>query len=151
MDNRTFKKVWKIEVKWKHDVKTTWEPMKIIKLDQPKMVEHYMNEWRKKKTAITAKRKTKTKVIASKKKVDKRCKKKHDVRASYKMEEDVRYFTANGKQKNTKCKDCDLILITEISKLVYLCKDTSCNFGLCFKCYHQLRELKRIRLIRGLQ
>ena len=72
--------------------------MKIIKLDQPKMVEHYMNEFRKKKTAETAKRKTKTKVIASKKKVDKRCKKKHDVRASYKMKEDVRYFTANGKK-----------------------------------------------------
>ena len=87
--------------------------MNIIKLDQPKMVEHYMNELRKKKTAVTAKRKTKTKVIASKKKVDKRCKKKHDVRASYKMEEDVRYFTANGKNNNTKCKDCELILIPE--------------------------------------
>ena len=46
--------------------------MKNIKLDQPKMVEHYMNELCKKKTALKTKKKTKTKVIASKKKVDKK-------------------------------------------------------------------------------
>ena len=110
-----------------------------------------MNELCRKKKVVTLRKKKKIKERAPKKKVDKKCKKKHDVRASYKMEEDVRYFTANGKQKNTKCKDCDLILITENSKLVYLCKDTSCNLGLCFKCYHQLRELKRRRLYSSLQ
>ena len=38
LDNRKFKGVWEIEVKWKDDVKTTWEPMAIIKVDQPKML-----------------------------------------------------------------------------------------------------------------
>ena len=45
------------------------------------------------------------KEIVLKKKVDKKCKNKHDVKASYKMEENFRYFTANGKRKNMKCKD----------------------------------------------
>ena len=72
--------------------------MKIIKLDQPKMMEHYMNELYKKKKVVTLKKKTKTKEITPKKKVDKKCKKKHDVRASYKIEEDVRYFLVIGKK-----------------------------------------------------
>ena len=72
LSDRKFKGVWEIEVKWKDDKKTTWEPMKNIKLDQPKMVEHYMNELCKKKTGLKTKKKTKTKVIASKKKVDKK-------------------------------------------------------------------------------
>ena len=94
--------------------------MKIIKLDQPKMMEHYMNELYKKKKVVTLKKKTKTKEITPKKKVDKKCKTKQDVRASYNMEEDVQYLTANEKKKYMKCKDCDLILIPENSKPVYL-------------------------------
>ena len=38
LSDRKFKGVWEIEVKWKDDVKTTWEPMAIIKVDQSKMV-----------------------------------------------------------------------------------------------------------------
>ena len=56
LSDRKFKGVWEIEVKWKDDVKTTWEPMKIIKLDKPKMVEHYMNELCKKKKAVTTRK-----------------------------------------------------------------------------------------------
>ena len=52
--------------------KTTWEPIKNIRQDQPEIVEQYMNELCKKKTALKTKKKTKTKVIASKKKVDKK-------------------------------------------------------------------------------
>ena len=107
--------------------------MAIIKVDQPKMVKYYMNELCKKKKVVTLQRKTKMKERASKK--------KYDVRASYKMEENVRYFTTDEKKKTMKCKDCDLILMPEHSKPVYLCKDISCNLGLCFNCYHQLREL----------
>ena len=101
-----------------------------------------------KKKVVTLQKKTKMKERTPKKKVDKKCKKKHYVRASYKMEEDVRYFTGNGIKKNMKRKYCDLNLIPETSKPVYLCKDTSCNLGLYFKCYHQLRELKRNKLVR---
>ena len=56
LSDRKFKGVWEIEVKWKDDVKTTWEPMKNIKLDQPKMVEHYMDELCKEKKAVTTKK-----------------------------------------------------------------------------------------------
>ena len=77
--------------------------MKNIKLDQPKMVEHYMNVLCKKKTDLKTKKKTKTKVTVSQKMVDKRCKKKHDLKASYKTKEDVRYFTTNGKNNMMEC------------------------------------------------
>ena len=106
---------------------------------------------KKKKVVKTNKKKTKTKVIAPKKKVDKRCKKKHDMKSSYKMEEDIRYFTANGKKNTMECKDCDLVLMPENKKPVYLCKNTSCDLGLCFKCYHELKDIKRIRLNSQLQ
>ena len=52
--------------------KTTWEPIKNIRQDQPEIVEQYMNELCKKKTALKTKKKTKTKVITPKKKVDKK-------------------------------------------------------------------------------
>ena len=120
LDDRKVKGVWEIELKWKDDVNTTREPMAIIELDQPKMVKDYMNELCKQKEVLTLQKKTKTKERSPKKKVDKKYKKKHDVRASYNIEEDVRSFTANGKKKNVKCKDCYLILIPENSKPVYL-------------------------------
>ena len=79
--------------------------MAIIKVDQPKMVKYYMNEFCKKKKVVTLLKKTKMKERAPKKKVDKKYKKKHDERLSFKMEENIRYFTANGKKKNMKCKE----------------------------------------------
>ena len=98
MHDRKRKGVWEIEVKWKYYEKTTWEPIKNIKHDQPDIVEQYMNKLCKKKTALKSKKKTKTKVIAPNKKVGKRCKKKHDIKSSYKIEEDIRCFTVNGKK-----------------------------------------------------
>ena len=89
MDDQKFKVVWEIEVKWKDDVTTTWEPMMIIKVDQAKIVKDYMNELCKKKKVVTLQKKTKMKEIAPMKKVCNKCKKKYDVRSSYKMEEDV--------------------------------------------------------------
>ena len=131
--------------------KTTWEPIKNIRQDQPEIVEQYTNELCKKKTALKTKKKTKTKVITPKKKVDKRCKKKHDMKLSYKMEEDIRYFTTNGKKIMMECKDCDLVLMPENKKPVNMCKDTSCDLGLCFKCYYELKCIKRNRLCSNLQ
>ena len=126
--------------------------MKSIKADTPEIVKEYMNEMsKKKKAANNKKKKTQTKVIAPKKKVGKKCKMKHDMKSSYKMEEDIRYFTANGKKNMMECKDCDLVLMPENKKPVYLCKDTSCDLGLCFKCYHAYREKKRSRLNAQLQ
>ena len=152
VNDRKRKGIWEIEVKWKDDDKTTWEPMKNIMLDTPEIVEQCMNETSKKKKAVnTNKKKTKTKVIAPKKKVDKKCKKKHDMKSSYNMEEDIRYFTANEKKNMMEYKECDLVLMPENEKTVYLCKETSCDLGLCFKCYHELKEIKRIRLDRQLQ
>ena len=99
-NDRERKGVWEIEVKWKDRDKTTWEPMKNIRVDTPEIVEQYMNEMCKKKKAVkTNKKKTKIKEIAPKKKFDKMCKKKHNMKSSYKMEEDIRYFTANGKKE----------------------------------------------------
>ena len=57
LNDRKCKEVWEIEEKWKDDVNTIWELMKNINLDQPKVVEHYMNELCKKKTAVTTKKK----------------------------------------------------------------------------------------------
>ena len=73
--------------------------MAIIKVDQPKMVKYYMNEFCKKKKVVTLLKKTKMKERAQKKKFDKKYKKKHDERLSFKMEENIRYFTANGKKE----------------------------------------------------
>ena len=115
------------------------------------MMEQYMNELCKKKTALKTQKKTKIKVIVPNKKVDKKYKKKQDVTSSYKTEAIIRYFTANGKKNRMECKDCDLVLMSEIKKPVYLCKDTSCDLGLCFKCYHELKDIKRIRLNSQLQ
>ena len=78
MHDRKCKGVWEIEAKWKDHDKTTWEPMKNIRVDTPEIVapeivEQYMNEMSKKKKAgKTNNKKTKTEVIAPKKKVDKR-------------------------------------------------------------------------------
>ena len=61
LDNRIFKKIWKIEVKWKDNVKTTWEPMKIITVDQPKIMKCYLNEFCKKNKVVTLQNKEKWK------------------------------------------------------------------------------------------
>ena len=121
--------------------------MKRMKEDTPEIVNEYMNEMSKKKKAANNKKK-KTKPKGVKKLV---CKMKHDMKSSYKMEEDIRYFTANGKKNMMEFKDCDLVLMPENKKPVYLCKDTSCDLGVCFKCYHAYREKKTRRLIAQLQ
>ena len=148
VNDRKRKGIWEIEVKWKDHDETTWESMKNIRKDTPEIVEQYMNEMSKKKKDVNKNKKTKTKV----KKVDKRCKKKHDMKSSFKMEEDIRYFTANGNKNMMECDSCDLVLMPTNKNAVYLCKDTSCDRGLCFKCYHELRDIKRCsRLMKQLQ
>ena len=61
LDDRKFKGVWEIELKWKDDVDTTREPMAIIEVDQPKMVEDYMNELCKQKEVLTLQKRQKRK------------------------------------------------------------------------------------------
>ena len=48
MNDKTIGGVWKIEVKWKDHIKTTWEPVKVLKSDQPAMVKKYMQHLKKK-------------------------------------------------------------------------------------------------------
>ena len=130
--DRMRKGIWEIEVKWKDHDATTWEPMKNIKADAPDIVKQYMNEMSKKKKAVNNKKK-KTKPKGVKKIV---CRLKHDMKSSFKMEKDIRDFTANGKKNMMECEDCDLVSMPSKNKPAYLCKDTSCDLGLCFKCYN---------------
>ena len=53
--DKTVGGVWKIEVKWKDHVKTTWELVKVLKSDQPAMVEKYMQHLKNNKPEKTAK------------------------------------------------------------------------------------------------
>ena len=150
VNDRKRKNIWEVEVKWKDHDETTWEPMKSIKEDTPEIVKEYMNEMnemsKKKKAANNKKKKTKPKGV--KKLV---CMLKHDRKSSFKMEKDIRVFTGNGKMNMMECEDCDKLLMPSKNKPVYLCKDTSCDLGVCFKCYHAYREKKTRRLIAQLQ
>ena len=131
VNDRNRKNIWEIEVKWKDHDETTWEPMKSIKADTPEMVEEYMNEMSKKKAAKNKKKKRKPKGV--KKLV---CRLKHDRKSSFKMEKDIRVFTANGKKNMMECEDCDSLLMPSQNKPVYLCKDPTCDLGLCWKCHY---------------
>ena len=132
VNDRQRKNIWEIEVKWKDHDETTWEPMKNIKADTPEMVEEYMNEMSKKKKAANNKKK-KTKPKGVKKLV---CRLKHDRKSSFKMEKDIRVFTANGKKNMMECEDCDSLLMPSQNKPVYLCKDPTCDLGVCWKCHY---------------
>ena len=55
MKDKTVGGVWKIEVKWKDHIKTTWEPVKVLKSDQPAMVKKYMQHLKKNKPGKTGK------------------------------------------------------------------------------------------------
>jgi len=55
MNDKTIGGVWKIEVKWKDHVETTWEPVKVLKSDQPAMVKKYMQHLKNNKPEKTAK------------------------------------------------------------------------------------------------
>ena len=135
VNDRRRKNIWEVEVKWKDHDETTWEPMKSIKEDTPEIVKEYMNEMNemsnKKKAANNKKKKTKPKGV--KKLV---CMLKHDRKSSFKMEKDIRVFTGNGKMNMMECKDCDKLLMPSKNKPVYLCKDLTCDLGVCFECHY---------------
>ena len=131
VNDRQRKHIWEIEVKWKDHDETTWEPMKNIKADTPEMVEEYMNEMSKKKAAKNKKKKRKPKGV--KKLV---CRLQHDRKSSFKMEKDIRVFTANGKKNMMECEDCDSLLMPSKKEPVYLCKDPTCDLGVCWKCHY---------------
>ena len=135
VNDRKRKNIWEVEVKWKDHDKTTWEPMKNMMEDTPEIVKEYMNEMnemsKKKKAANNKKKKTKPKGV--KKLV---CMLKHDRKSSFKMEKDIRVFTGNGKMNMMECEDCDSLLMPSKNKPVYLCKDLTCDLGVCFKCHY---------------
>ena len=135
VNDRRRKNIWEVEVKWKDHDETTWEPMKNMKEDTPEIVKEYMNEMnemsKKKKAANNKKKKTKPKGV--KKLV---CMLKHDRKSSFKMEKDIRVFTGNGKMNMMECEDCDKLLMPSKNKPVYLCKDLTCDLGVCFECHY---------------
>ena len=58
------------------------------------------------------------------------------------MKKDDKYFK-QGKLNDIKCKKYVIILMPVNKKDVRLCRDVSCNLGVCYTSYHALVEVTK--------